>query len=88
MTELVTMSSKGQIVIPKGLREDLRFGKGSSFAVFGKEDTIILKKVDVPSATEAFEKIHKFGVELAKKRGLKEEDVENIIHKGRGLKSG
>lgn len=88
MTELVTMSSKGQIVIPKDLREQLGFGRGASFAVFGKDDTLILKKVNVPSAKEAFAKIHKFGVEFARKRGLKERDVEKIIHKGRGLKGG
>ena len=88
MAELITMSSKGQIVIPKDLREELGFGKGISFAVFGKDDTLILKKVNVPSAREAFEKIHKFGVEFARKRGLKESDVEKIIHKGRGIKGG
>ena len=81
MTELVTMSSKGQIVIPKDLREELGFGKGISFAVFGKDDTLILKKVNVPSANEAFDKIHKWGLEFARKRGLKESDVEKIIHK-------
>jgi len=88
MTELVTMSSKGQIVIPKGVREQLGFGKGASFAVFGRDDTLILKKVNVPSAKEAFEKVHKWGVQFAKNKGLKEKDVEGIIHKGRGVKSG
>jgi len=38
------------------------------------------------TAKEAFEKIHECGVEFAKKKGLKEEDVEKIIHKG--LKGG
>jgi len=75
MTELVTMSSKGQIVIPRGLREQLDIAKGSSFAVFGKDDTLILKKVNVPSAKEAFEKLHKFGVKFARKKGLKEKNI-------------
>jgi len=83
MTELVTMSSKGQIVIPKDLREQLGFGKGISFAVFGKDDTLILKKVNVPTAKEVFDKVHKFGVQFAKSKGLKEKDVEQIIHKRR-----
>lgn len=88
MTGLVTMSSKGQIVIPKDLREELGFSKGVSFTVFGKDDTLILKKVDVPSAEEAFTKVHKWGLEFARKRSLKEKDIEKIIHKGRGIKSG
>jgi len=88
MTELITMSSKGQIVIPKDLREQLGFGKGASFAVFGREDTLILKKVNVPSAREAFAKIHRWGLDFARKKGISEKDVEDIIHKGRGIKSG
>ena len=88
MAELTTMSSKGQIVVPKDVREQMRIKEGTTFAIFGRDDTLILKKVNVPTAKEAFEKIHKFGVEFAKKKGLKEEDVEKIIHNGRGLKSG
>lgn len=88
MTELVVMSSKGQIVIPKDLREQLGFSRGASFAVFGRDDTLILKKVNVPSAKEVFEKLHKWGIEFAKKSGLKESDVEELVHKGRGIKSG
>lgn len=87
MSELVTMSSKGQIVIPKDLREELGFGKGISFAVFGKDDTLILKKVNIPSANEAFKKIHKWGVDFSRKKGLKEKDVERMIHTGQGIKS-
>ena len=85
MVELVTMSSKGQIVVPKELRESLGLAKGANFAIFGKEDTLILKKVDVPSAKEAFAKIHKWGTQLAKKKEWKEEHVMDRIHKGRGV---
>lgn len=88
MSELVKMSSKGQIVVPKDLREELDLGTGSSFVIFGKEDTLILKKVNVPSAKEAFEGINKWGTKLAKEKGWKEKDVMKMIHKGRGIKSG
>ncbi len=88
MAELTTMSSKGQIVVPKDVREYMGIKEGTTFAIFGRDDTLILKRVNVPTAKEAFEKIHKWGVEFAKKRSLKEEDVEKIIHKGRGLEGG
>ena len=80
------MSSKGQIVIPKDLREQLGLGIGTNFVVFGEEDTVVLKKVNLPSAKEAFEKIHKWGLKLAKEKRWKEEQVTKIIHKGRGIK--
>ena len=88
MSELITMSSKGQIVIPKDLRKELGMDAGTSFAVFGKEDTLILKRVNVPTAKEVFAKVHKWGVSFAKKKGWKEEDVMKMIHHGRGIKSG
>lgn len=86
MTEIITMSSKGQIVVPRELRKNLGLEKGAHFTIFGKDDTLVLKRIDVPDAREAFEKIHKWGVELAKKKGWKEKDVVKKIHEGRGVK--
>jgi AbrB family looped-hinge helix DNA binding protein len=87
MSELTTLSSKGQIVVPKDMREEMHLDTGTTFAIFGKDDTIILKKVKVPSAKEAFAKVHKWGTKFAKQKGIQEKDVEKIIHKGRGLQS-
>lgn len=86
MSDLITMSSKGQIVIPKDLRKELGIDEGTNFVVFGKDDTLILKKVNVPTAKEVFENVHKWGTALAKKKGWKESDVMNSIHRGRGVK--
>jgi AbrB family looped-hinge helix DNA binding protein len=88
MSELVKMSSKGQIVVPKELREELDLETGASFVIFGKEDTLVLKKINVPSAKEAFEKIHKWGINIAKEKGWEQKDVMKIIHRGRSIKSG
>jgi antitoxin PrlF len=87
MSEIVTMSSKGQIVVPKSLREQLGIDTGSSFAVFGKEDTLILKKINVPTAKETFAKVNAWATKMAREKGWKEEDVVKQIHKGRGVKS-
>ena len=86
-TETTKMSSKGQIVIPRHLREEMDIKEGEIFAVVGNDDTIILKKIETPSAKEMFEKLNKWGTEFAKKKGLKEEDVMKIIHKRRGIQS-
>ncbi len=84
--ELTKLSSKGQVVIPQNVRDELSLKEGETFAVVGKEDTIILKKVQVPAKKELFEKIHKWGVEFAEKKGLKEEDLQKIIEKSRAKK--
>ncbi len=85
--ELTKMSSKGQIVIPKKIRDKFGIRPGENFAVFGRKDTIILKKVEVPSNLEAFEALVDWGVKFAKEKGIKEEDIERVIHKRRGVKA-
>jgi len=75
-------------VVPKSVREGMNIDTGTTFAIFGRDDTLILKKVDVPNAKQMFEKVHKWGIKFAKEKGMKEKDVERIIHKGRGIKIG
>ena len=87
MSEIITMSSKGQIVVPKELREQLSLMTGTSFVIFGKDDTLVLRKVDVPTAEQAFAKIHAWGKKLASQKGWKESALMGTIHRGRGVKS-
>lgn len=47
MPELVSVGEKGQIVIPKQLREDLRIEKGTKLLIEEEGQTIILKKIDL-----------------------------------------
>ena len=82
MTEIITMSSKGQIVVPKGLRKQFGLDTCTNFAIFGRDDTLILKKVSVPTAKEVFERVHKWGAQLAKKKGWKEEDFTKKASEG------
>lgn len=85
--EITKMSSKGQVVIPKKIRDEFGLHPGENFAVFGRKDTIILKKIETPSTLDAFEALVDWGVEFAKKKGIKEEDIERVIHKRRGVKA-
>ncbi len=88
MNEIIKMSSKGQIVVPKELREELDIDAGTSFAIYGKNDTIILKKINIPDLKKQFEELVKYGKQHAKKLGIKtEEDVVRMIHEARGIKS-
>ena len=50
--ETVRMSSKGQVVIPQDIREEVHVDEGTVFAVVGTKDTIILKKIAMPSKEE------------------------------------
>jgi AbrB family looped-hinge helix DNA binding protein len=56
--ELTKISGKGQIVIPQKIRKKLGIKEGMRFAVYGEDDTVVLKKVAVPTIEE-FRKLTK-----------------------------
>ncbi len=87
--ELTKMSSKGQVVIPQNLRNQMHVNEGSVFAVFGSDDAIVLKKIAVPEKKHLIadlERIAKEGRKHAEKLGIKESDSAKIIHRLRGVK--
>jgi len=79
---LTKMSSKGQIVIPKTVRDDLDIREGDVFAVFGRHDSVILKRIRVPS-DEEFERVLAAGRKHAEEKGITREDVDRAIHEYR-----
>ena len=84
--ETVKMSSKGQIVIPLGLREELHAHTGTVFAVVGSRDTIVLKKIETPSKEELIKDLMKIAIEGRKRAEalrIKESDVPYLVSKHR-----
>ena len=47
MPEVVTLGEKGQIVIPKKVREDFNIGKGAKLILSEEKEKIILKPVQM-----------------------------------------
>ncbi|MBS3102525.1 AbrB/MazE/SpoVT family DNA-binding domain-containing protein [Candidatus Woesearchaeota archaeon] len=45
MTELITVGKKGQIVIPKKMRDDLKIDKGTKLLISEGKDKITIKPV-------------------------------------------
>ncbi len=84
--EMIRMSSKGQIVIPQDIRQYVSAGEGTAFAVIGSKDTIVLKKIEMPSKESLIKELKTMaeeGSRRMKKLGIKEENVNSIIHKRR-----
>lgn len=72
--QVTTTSPKGQVVIPQGIREQMRIETGTKFAVYGRGDTIIFKRLELPTVRD-FERLAAFGRGFAKRKGIKEKDV-------------
>lgn len=85
--ELTKLSSKGQIVLPQDIREELNAKEGTVFAVFGSRDTVVLKKIEKPSKESLLKELKTMAIEGKKrleKKGLKESDIPAIVQKSRG----
>tara|TARA_Y100000310_G_C20347650_1_gene652762 strand:+ start:404 stop:664 length:261 start_codon:yes stop_codon:yes gene_type:complete len=80
--EITSVSSRGQIVIPQSLRDRMGINEGEKFVVIGEDNTIILKKLEMPSFG-GIDKLLKKTRDFAKKNGLKISDVEYAIKKTR-----
>ena len=76
------MSSKGQVVIPEGIRQQLGLDSGTQFVVVGQKDVIILKTITAPAMKE-FDGLIKQARRQAKAAGLKRSDVAQAINKVR-----
>jgi hypothetical protein len=68
------------ILISNQLREG--FEDGTPFAVIRDRDTILLKQIKLPGIKE-FEFLAAKGKTIARERGIKETDVDDIVHKHR-----
>jgi len=80
--EMGKISSRGQVAIPAGIREQLGLDEGSKVLFFTEDDTLLIKKVSL----QTFAQITKPLKLAAKKARMKEEDVPDIIHRFRKSK--
>lgn len=85
MSNLATtkMSSKGQVVIPEGIRKRLGLKAGAQFVVVGDKDVVILKVINPPSM-EDFDALISEARRQAIKTGMKRSDITAAIAKVRG----
>jgi len=82
--DVVVLSSKGQVVIPKPIRRKLGIGPKTKFIVYGYEDAVIMKKLKVPDVAKELEDIYKrVDIKIAKYGELTNKELEAIIQKHR-----
>ena len=78
-TAIIKVSSKGQIVIPAELRRIMGITEGDELYVFGKEDALVIKKIEKKILEKEFEEIVKPIHAKMQKSGITRKDVEKEI---------
>ena len=76
------LSSRGQVVIPEEVRNDLGLNEGDQFLVIGEGDAVILKAIAQPKLGD-FQELLKQARAAAKSAGLKKTDLKSTIAKVR-----
>jgi AbrB family looped-hinge helix DNA binding protein len=57
--QVTTISEKGQVVIPQSIRKELGIKPKNKFLVYGRGDTIIMKKLELPDLKKEWDDIFK-----------------------------
>jgi len=80
--DMGTVSARGQIAIPSEIREKMHLRDGERVLFVLEGDSLLMKKVESLSWEEITRPLR----DAAKKSGLKESDVVDIVHKVRKQK--
>ncbi len=78
MSDVTALSSKGQIVLPKAIRDLLKIDSGTKLMVFSDGDSILLKPIPAPDISE-FRSLMDKAAEWADSVGMQEEDIADAI---------
>ncbi len=86
MNPLTTkMSSRGQVVIPERIREQLRLEPGAEFVVVAKDDVLVFQRLSSP-LWEQFDSLIGEARRQARMAGLKPHHVKRAIAKVRSAR--
>ena len=75
MIEMGTISARGQICIPRNIREHLGLEEGTKIVFAVKDKMLMLKRAENEHFENIFKPLHQA------KKNIKEKDVPDLIHK-------
>lgn len=77
--ELVKMSPKGQLVVPRAIRIREKFQPTDRFVALGVKGGVLFKRVNIPNVRVEFESLSREIARQFKERKVKKKDVEEAI---------
>ncbi|TLX94535.1 MAG: hypothetical protein E6K96_08380 [Thaumarchaeota archaeon] len=77
--ELVKMSEKGQLVVPRRIREKEGFKGSDRFVAIEVKDGVLFKRVEIPEVKIEFESLSRDIQFHFKKRKVKQSDIDDAV---------
>ena len=86
-SDVIVVSSKGQVVIPQNLREKLGIRPKSKLLVYRYGDALIMKRLEVEDAVRKMKAMYKrIDAKIAKYGELTQDEIQHEIEKYRAKK--
>ena len=86
--DVTIVSEKGQVVIPQNIRKKLGIEPKTKLLIYGYQDAVIMKKLEVPDITKELEAMYKrIDKRTAKYGELTQDEVEAEIKQYRKAKA-
>ncbi|HLC57583.1 MAG TPA: AbrB/MazE/SpoVT family DNA-binding domain-containing protein [Candidatus Nanoarchaeia archaeon] len=79
MLEVVNLSSKGQLVIPKDMREEMGLNPRDKFVMVNDKEAIILKRIKEDDVKSRMISLMKYFTNEFKKAGVTPDDLTKEI---------
>lgn len=76
---LVKMSGKGQLVVPRRIRENEGFTSNDRFVAIEVKDGVLFKRVDIPKVKIEFESLSRDIQSHLRRRKVKQQDVTAAV---------
>jgi len=87
-SDVVVVSSKGQVVIPQRVREKLGIAAKSKLLVYPYDDALVMKKLEVEDLESQLDAVFRRVDERSRERGgLTEAEINEIVQRYRHGKS-
>lgn len=87
MTETIRLQARGQMVLPKSIRDRADAQEGALFAVATNGTSIVLHKITMPTENDLSRVLDEIGARMRKipqaKKLKTPQDVVAMIHRGR-----
>ena len=78
LSDIAAVSSKGQVVLPKAMRDTMHIETGTKLMVISDGTSIILKPIPMPDLSE-FQRLMEASAAWASEVGMTEEDISTAV---------
>ena len=78
--DVTVVSAKGQVVIPQNIRKKLGIGPKTKLLIYGYQDAVVMKKLEVPDVAKELEEIYRRVDKKIEKDGeLSNDEINEVI---------